>query len=68
MARVGEFLGAVVRFGDPLSVIHPTDNQFPKYDEAIAKEEGLTDRQRQELQDQVNELYAVLIASRDYRM
>lgn len=68
MARVGEFFSGITRFGDPLSVVHPIDNEFPKYDPELLAEQGLTERQRQRLQEQIDELYAVLVASRDYRM
>lgn len=68
MARIGEFFSGITRFGDPLSVVHPPDNQFPKFDPELLNMEGLTERQRRELQDQIDELFAALLASRDYRM
>lgn len=68
MARVGEFFGAQTRFGDPLSVVHPRDNRFPKYDPELLAAKDLTQKQRRELQRQIDELYAALVASRDYRM
>jgi hypothetical protein len=68
VARVGDFFGAAEKFGFPLSVVHPTDNKFPQFDPQLDAQKGLSDKQKRELQDQINELFAVLQASRDYRM
>lgn len=66
MARVGSFSGPNFAFGVPLSLAHPSDNKFPRFDPAIEAEAGLTDSERQDLQDQADELAATLILSRDY--
>lgn len=67
MARVGSFAGPNFYVGAPLSVVHPPDNQFPQFDQEILAQEGLTPEEMREIQQEVDEITATLILSRDYR-
>jgi len=61
MARVGSFSGPSVSFGLPGNVLHPADNVFPAPltdPDEIYK--GLTDKQREDLQRQIDALRAML--------
>jgi ABC-type transporter Mla subunit MlaD len=62
MARKGEFSRGGVQYGAPLSFIHPTDNKMPpQWDPALDSVAlGLTEVQKQELQDRIDDLMATL--------
>jgi hypothetical protein len=69
MARMGSFAGGGNLYGEPLSIIHPPDNNVDaaRYaPELLDKSLKLTEAQREELQKQVDELYGVLRGERDY--
>lgn len=66
MARSGSFAGSTFSYGEPLSVVHPPDNKFPSFDPEILAEKGLSEQQRLDLQQQLDELSAVLTLARDY--
>lgn len=69
MARMGSFSGGGTFYGAAMDVIHPPDNNVDaaRYaPQLLSKGLGLTERQREELQDQVQELYGVLRGERDY--
>lgn len=72
MPRSGQFSGATHVYGQPLSVIKPPDNKVAsaRYSAEVlrySREHHLTNRQRDALQRQVDELYAVLQIVRDDR-
>jgi hypothetical protein len=62
MARSGSFSKSTVSYGVPLSFAHPTDNAMPpQFDPALDDPSlKLTDIQKQELQDRIDDLYGVL--------
>ena len=62
MARRGQFSKAGVAYGIPLSVVHPIDNKMPpQFDPALSDPLlKLTDAQKQDLQDRIDDLTAVL--------
>jgi hypothetical protein len=68
MARRGSFSKGYVEYGAPLSFVHPQDNVMPKpfVDELYDPSLGLTDEQREELQDRIDDLYGTLRGERDY--
>lgn len=68
MARIGSFSPPSFIYGTPLAIAHPIDNVFPRFDPGIAAEPGLTDAQRQELQDELNEIFAAARLAREYRI
>lgn len=68
MARMGRFAGATEEYGVPLSFVHPVDNDFAKarFSEILLDPKyKLTDRQRRELQQQIDELTALLRLGRE---
>ena len=70
MPRQGQFSGATHVYGQPLSVVKPPDNNVAKYRysaelEQYAKDHKLTQREKDELQRQIEELYAVWQITRD---
>lgn len=68
MARKGQFSKGYVSYGAPLSFIHPPDNVMPSQfvDDLYDATLGLTQEQREELQDRIDDLYGVLRGERDY--
>jgi hypothetical protein len=69
MARMGSFSGGGQLFGQPIAVVHPPDNnvQAARYaPELLDPSLQLTEQQREELQQRVDELYGVLRGERDY--
>lgn len=69
MARAGQFTGGGQLFGQPMSVIHPPDNNVDaaRYaPELLDSSLKLTEKQREELQDRIDELYGVMRGERDY--
>jgi hypothetical protein len=66
MARVGEFTGGQAGYGQPLSYKHPIDNDFNKGRFAprlLAMD--ISDSKRVDLQERIDELFAVLRGERD---
>jgi hypothetical protein len=68
MARSGQFSKSGVSYGVPLSFAHPTDNKMPpQFDPALDDPSlALTDIQKQELQDRIDDLYHVLQGENKY--
>ena len=69
MARMGSFTGGGQLYGQPLSIVHPPDNNVDaaRYSAALLDPSlKLTESQREDLQERVNELYGVLRGERDY--
>lgn len=68
MARMGQFSRSATQYGMPVGVVKPPDNNVgSRYSEDLLDPSmGLTEEQRQELQDRINELFAVLRGERDY--
>lgn len=63
MARMGNFSGATEQYGQPMSFIHPADNDFgkAKYHEIIQDARfGLNTKQMNQAQEETNEVFAVL--------
>ena len=67
MARVGSFSAPQFMVGQPLSVIHPADNVIHQFDPEIESMTDLTEAQKVELRQQVDELAATLALARDFR-
>jgi len=67
MARSGAFSQPAFVFGAPISVIKPPDNRFPKYDPAIEAMKGVSEKDKRDLQQQIDELAATLGLARDYK-
>ena len=67
MARVGSFSASQLVVGAPLNVIDPADNVVPEFDPEIEAMTGLTEAEKIELQQQVDELAATLASARDFR-
>lgn len=65
MARVGSFSPSTFIVGAPLQVIHPSDNKVPIFDPEIEALKGLSDKDRLDLQAQVDELSATLTLARE---
>lgn len=70
MPRMGQFSGATHVYGQPLSIVKPPDNNVTKgrYSREVlrySREHNLTRAQRDALQRQINELYAILSVSRE---
>jgi hypothetical protein len=67
-ARIGSFTGGTASFGTPLSIVHPTDNDFTTaaYFPELVAEPGLTAAERDELERQYEELLAALTLGRDF--
>lgn len=68
MARSGQFSRGAVSYGTPLSVVHPKNNKMPRefIDALYSKSLDLELEQKAELQDRIDDLYAVLRGERDY--
>lgn len=69
MARSGQFSGPSVPFGQTVGIVHPVDNNVlaSKYHQILTDASlNLTEEQREELQREIDELLALLKASRDY--
>lgn len=68
--RMGQFSGATHVYGAPLGVVKPPDNKVDtaRYSTEVlrySREHHLTRAQRDALQRQVDELYAIFQISRD---
>lgn len=68
MARSGSFSRGTVDYGNPLSFVKPADNNpGSKFDAPLLDPSlGLTDQQKEDLQQQIDDLDAVLRGERDY--
>ena len=67
-ARIGSFTGPSFAYGQPLSVVHPPDNDFTTalYFKELLDEPGLTEAERNALQREYDELLAALSLGRDW--
>jgi len=68
MARIGAFAGPSEPYGQPLSFIHPSDNDFAKakFNPILLDPRWkLTDKQRREMQRKVDDLAGLLALGRD---
>lgn len=67
MARMGSFSSDTAAIGRSLSFVHPRDNDFEKgkYAPALLKMK-LTDKQRDDLQARIDDLYKVFLGEREY--
>lgn len=65
MARRGSFTAPTEYFGAPLALVHPIDNIFPRYDPEVDALEGLTDEQKRDVQQKIDELFGTLVLARD---
>lgn len=65
MARAGSFAPSQFIVGAPLQVVHPIDNHVPEFDPEIEALAGLSDKDKLDLQAQIDELNAALTLSRD---
>jgi hypothetical protein len=69
MARAGSFAGAPASYNEKLSIVHPPDNNVDaaRYaPELLDPSLKLSEEQREELQEQIDELFSVLRGERDY--
>ncbi len=69
MARSGSFSGGGQLYGQPMAVIHPPDNNVDasRYaPELLDPSMQLTEEQKEELQERIDELYGVMRGERDY--
>lgn len=65
---MGSFAGPSEQYGLPLSFVHPVDNDFVKaqfHPILLDPRWKLTDEQREELQDEVDDVTALMKAGRD---
>ena len=68
MARMGTFAGTSEQYGDPVSFVHPVDNDFAKArfsDPVLDPRMKLTDEQMRELQQQIDDLFHLLVMARE---
>ena len=68
MARMGRFAGPSEPYGQPLSFIHPADNDFAKakFNPILLDPRWkLSDKQRREMQRKVDDLAGLLALGRD---
>lgn len=67
MARQGQFSGGSVPLGQPLSILHPADNDVTssKYADAL-KGLNLSQAEKDDLQARIDELYAALQGEREF--
>lgn len=66
---MGQFSGGNKLYGAPLSIVHPPDNNVDaaRYaPELLDPSLKLKEKQREELQDRIDELYGVMRGERDY--
>lgn len=69
MARMGQFSGATEQYGQPLSFVHPADNDFAKarFNPLLLDPRAdLTAKQRRRLQEEIMQLYRTMLYARDY--
>lgn len=62
MARTGQFAGASEQYAQPLSYIHPPDNDFSKSryaDQLNDPKLHLTEEQKRRLQEEIDQLLAL---------
>jgi len=68
MARMGNFAGPSEPYGQPLSFIHPRDNDFAKarfHPILLDPRLKLTNKQRREIQREVDDVAATLQLGKD---
>jgi hypothetical protein len=68
VARVGSFLGPTQAYGAPLSVVHPSDNDFTKskyHPSLLDPKLKLTQEELDEIQKEILELLRTLQVGRD---
>lgn len=68
MARMGAFSGPSEPYGQPLSYIHPADNDFAKarfHPILLDPRLKLTNKQRRKLQSQVDDLSGMLTLAQE---
>lgn len=67
-ARVGMFTSGVFQYGQPLALVHPTNNDFTAalYFPELITEPGITPEEREALQREYSELLAALLLGRDF--
>lgn len=68
MARIGAFSGPSEVYGDPLTVVHPPDNNVDaaRFHQALLDPSlQLTEAQKADLQQQILELSALMRLGRD---
>ena len=68
MARLGVFAGPTEAYGVSMSFVHPADNDFlkGKYDPLLLDPRlQLTDKQRREIQAEIEQVTAVLKLGRE---
>jgi hypothetical protein len=67
-ARIGSFTGPTFAYGQPLSVVHPPDNDFTtaQFFPELIGEGGMTEDERAELQREYEELLAAITIGRDF--
>lgn len=62
MARSGQFQGPSDLYGEPLSFVYPRDGlkgfEKARYSPGLLAKKGLTDAERDRLQDEIDELIA----------
>ena len=62
VARIGSFSGPSEEYGVPLSIVHPSDNDFGRArwsPELLDPRLHLTDEERQRLQDEIDSVFAL---------
>ena len=67
MARMGTFAGATESYGDPVSFVHPVDNDFNKarFSEPVLDPRmKLTDLQMREEQKRIDDLVFLMMLAR----
>lgn len=68
MARMGTFTGATEVYGDPVSFVHPKDNDFDKArfsDAVLDPRFKLTDKQMRDAQREIDDLMYFLGLGRE---
>jgi len=68
MARMGTFAGATEIYGDPVSFVHPKDNDFDKArfsNPLLDPRFDMTDKQRREAQQKIDDLMYFLGLGRE---
>jgi hypothetical protein len=68
MARMGAFAGPSEPYGQPLSFIHPADNDFAKakfHPSLLDPRLKISNKQRRELQSDMDDLAGLLALGRD---
>jgi len=66
--RKGSFSQGAISYGAPLGYIHPPDNTLPPQFDPLLDDAalGLSDAQKADLQDRIDDLFDTLRGERDY--